>query len=136
MRLCGPRLLQLATEEIANRACDFLSMRLQREMTCVVEAHLCVRIVSLERFSTRRQKKGIVLAPRREQRWLLGAEIFLELGVERDVAGIVQEQIKLDLVIAGPRQESRIQFVRLRRQERRVLHSMGVLPLSRFRLEE
>jgi hypothetical protein len=38
-----------------------------------------------------------------------GADIFLEFGIQRDVALVVAEQIELDLVIAGSSKERRVQ---------------------------
>src|SRR5712692_5607491 len=120
--LCGPDLRgQLAAEEIANGASDFLMVGFQSEVAGVVETHLGARVVALERLSTRGQKERIALAPDRQQRRLLGAEIFLELGIERDIAGIIQKQVKLDLVIAGPGQERGVEFVSFRRQQRHIL---------------
>ena len=90
----------------------------QCEVAGVVEMHLSVRVVALERFRARGQKEWIVLAPYGKQRRLLGAEIFLELGIQRDVAGIVQKEVKLDLVIAWPRQQRGVELVCFRRYQR------------------
>jgi hypothetical protein len=79
-----------------------LSVGVEREVTGVVETHLGARDVALERFSTSGQEQRITLAPDRQQWWLLCEEIFLELGIQRDIAGVIQKQVKLDLVIAGP----------------------------------
>ncbi len=44
----------------------------------------------------------VVLAPD-DQRWrLVFAEISLDSGIERQVGPVVVEQIKLDIVVAGP----------------------------------
>ena len=59
----------------------------EREVAGVVETHLGARVVAFERFRTRSQKERITLTPDRQQRRLLGAEIFLELGVA-NIAGI------------------------------------------------
>src|SRR6267143_516290 len=93
---------ELAAQEIPNGAGNFWMVRFQCEVTGVVEMHLSVRVVALERFSARGQKERIVLAPDRQQGRLLRAEIFLEPGIERNIAGIVQEEVKLDFVVAGP----------------------------------
>src|SRR3989442_1284204 len=69
--LCGPDLRgQLAAEEIANGASDFLMVGFQSEVAGVVETHLGARVVALERLSTRAQKERIALAPDRQQRRL------------------------------------------------------------------
>ena len=77
-------------------------VRFECEVTGVVEMHLSVRVVALERFSARGQEERIVLAPYGKQGRLLCAEIFLELGIESNIAGIVQKEVKLDFVIAWP----------------------------------
>ena len=69
-------------------------------MARVVETHFRVADVALECLSAGRQKEGIVFAPRGEQRRLLRAEIFLELRIEGDVAGVVEKQIKLNFANA------------------------------------
>src|SRR5215469_1162119 len=109
-------------------------MRFERKMASVKEFYFGVRDVALECLSAWRQKKGIVLAPGRQQRWAFAAKVFLELGVERHVARIIEEQVELDLVISGARQQCGVEFVSLRCQERYVLDPVGVLPLGRLRL--
>ena len=80
-------------------------MRLQRKMACVVEMHLGSRVITFERLRARRQKERVVLAPDREQRRAFRAEVLLELRIERNVAGVIQEQVELDFVIAGSGQQ-------------------------------
>src|SRR5690242_7293563 len=41
------------------------------------------------------RKKRIVLAPHREQRRSVRAEVFVELRVPRDIAGVIEEQVEL-----------------------------------------
>ena len=81
-------------------------MRLQREVPRVVKMHFGGWVVTFKGFSTRRKEKRIVLAPDSQNGRPFCAEVFLELGIQRYVAGVIQEQIELDLVIAGPSQES------------------------------
>jgi len=64
------------------------------------------------------------------------AEIFLELRVKRDIAGVIQKQVKLDLIISGSRQKCRIEFVSFGRHQCRVLDAMQVLPFGRLGREE
>ena len=68
-------------------------------MAGVIEMDFCIRDVALERFRPRRQEERVVLAPDCEQRRALCAEILLELGIEGDVARVVQEQVELNIVI-------------------------------------
>src|SRR5262249_14439171 len=127
---------QFANEEIANGSRDLLEMRLQGKVSRVVKMHLGIRVITLKGLGTRRKKERIVFAPNRKHRWPFRSEIFLELGIESYVACVIQEQIELDLVIPGTCQESRVELVRFRRKQRRVRHSVRVLPLGRRRLEE
>ena len=56
--LCGFDLrCHLATKEISNGASDFLMVRFEREMAGVIETNLGARVVTFERFRTRRQKE-------------------------------------------------------------------------------
>src|SRR5262245_26192803 len=75
--------------EVAGRRRDLSGMRLQREVARLEEADHCARNVALERLGARRQEERVVLAPHREQRRPPRAEVFLELRVLRDIAGVV-----------------------------------------------
>ena len=79
-------------------------MRLQREMPGIEEAHLRIWNIALERLGARRQEERVVLAPHRQQRRLVLAEIGLEFRVESDVALVIAEEIELHLIRAGSRQ--------------------------------
>ena len=69
-------------------------------MACFEQMDFGVRIVPSERLGAGGQEKRIVLAPHGQQWRPLCPEIFLEFGIERDIALVVAEQIELDLVIA------------------------------------
>src|SRR5438128_6841261 len=97
--------LELPPQEVTNGTGDFLMMCFQSEVASFIEAHFGAGNVAFEGFCARRQKERIVLAPDGEQRRLFRAEVFLELGIERDVARIVQKQIELNLVVARPRKK-------------------------------
>src|SRR6476660_7975826 len=105
-------------------------------MAGVEKMHFGVRIVALERLGARRQKERIVLAPYREQRRLALGKVSLELGIQGDVAGIVEEEIELDLVVAGAGKQRAVERVRLWRDLSRIGDPMGVLPLRRVGGEE
>src|SRR2546426_300537 len=105
-------------------------------MAGVEEPYLSVVVVALERLGARRQEEGVVLAPYRQQRRPVRAEVFLERRVQRDIAGVIEEQVELDLVVAGPREQRRVERVALGRDQRLVLHAMHVLPLGRLGREE
>src|SRR5258708_1427106 len=104
-------------------------MRLQREVAGVEEANARTGNVAPEGLGAGRQKERIVLAPRRQQWRLVGAEVILESRIERDVAFVVAEQIQLDLIGAGARQIEVVQRQAVRRARRLVSHAGGILPV-------
>jgi len=67
-----------STQEIADACCDLAGMRFQGEVTGVEEADNRARIVPFERLGARRHKERVVLAPHRQKRRLVSAEVFLE----------------------------------------------------------
>src|SRR5262249_35231554 len=70
-------------EEVADRLRDLGGVRFQREVPRVEKADDRTRDVPLERLRARRQEERVVLAPHREQRGPVGAEIFVKLRVQR-----------------------------------------------------
>src|SRR5262247_195182 len=105
-------------------------------MPGVEEPYLSVAVVALERFRARGQEKRVVLAPHREQRRPVRAEVVVELRIQRDIAGVIEEQVELDLIVAGPSEQRRVERVALGRDQRLVLYAMHVLPLGRLGREE
>src|SRR5262245_6777933 len=87
------RRLPLAREdsakEIPYRRADLRGVGLQREVAGVQKAHLRVGDVAPVGLGPLRQEERVVLAPHRQEGRLVGAEILLEGGVERDVALVV-----------------------------------------------
>src|SRR3984957_21107097 len=104
-------------------------------MSRVEEAHCRVRDVALERLRARRQKEGIVLAPCRQERRLVGAEISLERRIEADVAFIVAEQVKLHVGHSGPGKVKIVERIAVRRDSRRVGRTAGRLADGRLWFE-
>src|SRR3954452_3191132 len=101
-------------QEGTNAVRDFLRVRLQREMTGVKELHQGVRIIALERFGAGRNKEWVVLAPDREERRRVLAEIVLEGRIERDVALVVAEQVELHIVRARARKVEIVEVLAVR----------------------
>jgi hypothetical protein len=91
-------------EKIADDRRDFVAMRLERKVARIKEAHLRARDVAFERLRTRWQKERIVLTPHSQKRRLVLTKIALELGIQRDVALIISEEIELNFIGAGARQ--------------------------------
>jgi hypothetical protein len=69
-------------EEGADTRRDLCGMRFERKVACVEEADGCSRQIALECFGTGWQEKRIVLAPHRQQRRPVGAEVALKSRVE------------------------------------------------------
>src|SRR5262249_7165398 len=111
-------------------------MCLQRKVASVVEIHFGIRVVTPEGLGARRQKEGVALSPHREQWWFLCTEILLELGIQGDVASVIEEQVELDFVIAWPSQQCRIQLIRFWSHSYCVLDAIEVLRLRGFGLQE
>src|SRR5262249_13664623 len=104
-------------EEVADRRRDLSCMRFQCKVTRLEEADHCTWDVALERLGARRQEEWIVLTPHREQRRPTRAEVFLGLRIQRDITGVIEEQIELDLVVAGPSEQGRVERVALGRDQ-------------------
>src|SRR5262249_47663207 len=57
---------------------DLAGVCLYREVAGVQESNERLRNIALERLSAPRQKERVVLAPHRQKRRLVGAEVFLK----------------------------------------------------------
>src|SRR5215470_6233546 len=88
---------QARGQEPIDHGADLLDVGFEREMPGVEKVHLGIGNVAPERFRAGRQKERVVRSPHCEQRRPRRAEVSLERRVERDVAGVVAEQIELDL---------------------------------------
>ena len=95
-------------EELLNRGANFDGVRLERKMPGVQESNLRIGNVPPIRLRAGWHKERVVLSPHSKQRRAARTELFLELWIEGDVAGVVQEQIELNLLVAGTSQKSRI----------------------------
>ena len=71
-------------KEIAHDRCDLRATTLQRKMTGIEQMDFGLWVVALEGFRASGQKERIVLAPHREKRRSLCAEVVLELGIKLD----------------------------------------------------
>src|SRR5262245_20566277 len=122
-------------EEVAYRASDFCAMCFEGKMPGVEEDDLGARVVPREGVGPGWEKERIGFAPHGERRWPVGPEIRLELGIQLDVARVVQKQIQLDLLIPGTRQQRGVERIGLRRHAR-LLRPVRVLPLGGLRREK
>src|SRR4030095_3879063 len=97
-------------------------------MTCLDELDLCVRQVLSKCLGSRRNEKGIILAPDREQWRLRFTKIFLKFRIELHIRSVIEKQIELNLFVSRTLQQSGIQCVRLRRNAFWIAHAVRVLP--------
>src|ERR1700677_3892912 len=89
-------------------------------MAGVIENDFRFGIITAIGFGTGRQKERIVLSPNGKSGGLPGAEKFLELWVEGDIAAIVQNQVELHFVRARSRHVGNIQRIAVGRNRLRV----------------
>lgn len=81
-------LRQLPTEEIEHQSGDFWSVAFQSKVARVQQMDFGVRKVSLERQRARGHEDLVVLAPNRQQGWLMLAKDPLPFGVKRRVGAM------------------------------------------------
>jgi hypothetical protein len=103
-------------------------MSFKREVSCVVEPDDCIRNIAFESFSAGWKEKRIVPTPHGEEGWPGAPEIALKLRVERNVAFVVAEEVKLDLVRSGTGEIMIVERVSVRRDQRNIGHAMSILP--------
>ena len=87
-------------EELADGAGDLDCMCFKSKMSSVEELNFSVRKVAPVCLSARRDEEGIVFAPNGKERRLFRGKVFVEFGIEGNIVRIVEEKIKLDLVVA------------------------------------
>ena len=98
-------LLNVTTKEITNCRRYFVGVGFQREVAGVVKVNFSAGVITPESLGTAREKERVVLAPDCEQRRPLDAEVFLKPRVERDIAGIIEKQIQLNLIVTWASQQ-------------------------------
>lgn len=96
-------------------------------MPSIYELHDRVGVVLLESFGPCRYERRIVLAPHCEGRRAVGAEVFLELRIQRDVCPVIDEVAELNLFISGTSYEVVVEVVCLGRDNGRIRRPVDVL---------
>jgi hypothetical protein len=89
-------------KEWADQGGHLLCMRFQCEMSGIYKMDLRTREVPLKGGCAGRHESRIVTAPDGKQWWLVLAKVGLEGWIERDIAAVVKDEIKLNLVRARP----------------------------------
>ncbi|MNX73547.1 hypothetical protein D3C86_1049500 [compost metagenome] len=110
-------------------------MGFQREMAGVQQFHDGIRIVAPKGLRSGRNENGIILPPDRQRRQPGAAEERLELRIQRQIVGIVQEQVQLDVLVARTLKQGRVQRVALRRHAVRVGDALHILPLRALQVQ-
>src|SRR5215469_1100000 len=105
-------------------------------MASVEEAHFGVGNVTPVRLGALWKEERIVLAPDREQRRAVGAEILLELRVQRNIACVVEKKVELNLIIADAGEQRAVEGEGFGRNHCFVRDTVEVLRLGRFRSKE
>jgi hypothetical protein len=82
-------------------------------VTSIKKLDCCVRNVAAKSLRARGNEIGVVFSPDGEQRRFPLPEIFVERWVELYVVGIVEEEIQLNVYVAGARQQCCIEGVAL-----------------------
>ena len=82
-------------KKVADGRRNLNSVRLEGEVAGVEEAHHRIWEVACKRLGPLWQEERVVLAPHRQERRLVSAEIFLERWVERYIALVVPKQVEL-----------------------------------------
>lgn len=103
-------------QKLAHPVRDFVNVRLQCEMSRVEKPDFGVRNVTFERFRARREEIRIMFSPDREQCRFPLSELLMKLRIQLHVVRIIQKQVQLDVLIAQPAEQRRIQRVSHRRQ--------------------
>ncbi len=122
------RLYSVRIKEFLHRRSNLHDVRLQSKMPGIEHLDLRSGNVPAECFRPCGNEERIVFAPNCKQGRLRFTEIFLKCRVERDVRGIIQKQIQLNVFVSWPLHECHIQRVRFRRNAIWVRHSVRVLP--------
>ena len=89
-------------QERSDFSRNLIRMRFQGEMPGIVEMHFGLWIIARKGLRPGRQEKRIVLPPYGQERRTFFAEVLLEFWVQGYIAGVVQKQVELDFVVAGP----------------------------------
>src|SRR5215469_15521910 len=82
------------------------------------------------------RKEDVAFTPDDERGWLLRAEKFLPLWIERDIGAVVVKEIELDQVGVGPCQEVQVHVPGVGTDLSRIAVSMQVNALHAIRLQE
>src|SRR5262245_38434973 len=94
---------------------DFAAVRLKSEVSRVKERDLRVRDVTFESLRARGHEERVSVAPNGQQRRLVLAKVLVELWIHLNIARVVEEQIQLYVMRAGPGHVVVIQIVPVRR---------------------
>ena len=104
-------------EKIADVLRDLTMMGLEGEMPCVEQVDLGIGQILLVGERSCWNEGRVMPAPDGEERGLVLPEVSLELGVQRDIRAIVQNEVELHLLRARSRHVSDVEFPTVRAQQ-------------------
>ncbi|MNP15283.1 hypothetical protein D3C76_1076370 [compost metagenome] len=109
---------------------------LQGEVAGIEHLDHRIGVVALIGLGARWNEEGVAFAPDR-QRWHLGvAKELLECRIQLEVVLIIKEQVELDVLVAGPLQQKRVQMVRLGCDHLGMTHALHILPARAFQMQD
>jgi hypothetical protein len=104
-------------------------------MSSIQIMDLQVLHILLECLRTRRDKDLVVLPPDRQHRDARVSQVLLEVGIQRDVRPVVQEEVQLYFLVARALQQRAVEVVALGRDAVGVRRALDVLPLGHAEVE-
>src|SRR5580704_4357865 len=93
----------MSGQERKNKTRDLVVLLVQGEMASVEEMDLGVRQIALERLAAWTDERRIVPPPDHQRWWPVLTQPRLPRRIRSNVRLVVVEQIRLDLVLPGPR---------------------------------
>ena len=102
----------------------------EQEVAAVQQAYLGARRVGGERERALGTEDLVVAAPHGQQRDPAVAQVGVQLGVQREVGGVVGEQGQLDQVVAGPGHLGEVVLPGVGADQARIGDAVQVLPLD------
>src|ERR1700734_1263601 len=120
---------EVGCQKPAHGGANLGGMGLQREVPGVEQDNLGLWHGTLVSERTGRQEMWIVAAPDGQQRGRMRPEVSLERRIKSEIAGVIQDQVELDFLGAGPRHVGVVQGVAVRRYQRGI-GAMQVLPVA------
>src|ERR1700735_877020 len=122
---------QIAVEEVVDHRRHDIELVLQREMARIEKMKIGVRQIPEIRSGAISGEYLVILTPYDQRRRFTLVKEGLELGIKRNVAAVIVEQIQLNVLVAGPVQQHLVVQPVVRVDARQIADTIGVLELRR-----